>query len=94
MARDVDRSRKGRATPPGGRVTPPSRSSRYTPPVPRAVKVSPVWVPVLMGTLLALGSVTILLNYLDLLPGGAGNGYLLIGLALITAGFVAATQWR
>ena len=80
-----------------GRVTPrqaPSPSGRYTPPIPRTVRVSPVWVPVLMGALLALGALLILLNYFDLLPGGASNVYLLIGLALITAGFVTATQWH
>jgi hypothetical protein len=76
-----------------GRVT-PSRSSRYTPPVPRTVKVSPPWVPVLIGVLLAVGSATIIFNYLDLLPGGASNAYLLVGLGLITAGFITATQWH
>ena len=72
----------------------PGASSRYTPPIPKAVRVSPVWVPVLMGALLVLGGLLILLNYFDLLPGGASNVYLLIGLLLITAGFVTATQWH
>ena len=72
----------------------PAPSARYTPPVPHKVKVSPMWVPILMFTLLGLGSVLIILNYLNLLPGGAGNGYLLVGLGLITAGFIAATQWH
>ncbi len=76
-----------------GRVTPKS-TGRYTPPVPREVKSSPRWVPVLMGALLALGSLLIILNYVDVLPGGASNAYLLVGLGLITGGFIAATQWR
>jgi len=47
-----------------------------------------------MGVLLAAGSLLIIVNYLDLLPGGANNAYLLVGLGLITVGFVVATQWR
>jgi hypothetical protein len=76
-----------------GRVTAP-QSSRYTPPVPRTVKVSPTWVPVLIGVLLAVGAATIILNYLTVLPGSASNAYLLVGLGLITAGFITATQWH
>jgi hypothetical protein len=76
-----------------GRVTPPA-SGRYTPPIPREVKVSPMWVPVLIGILLAVGSTVIILNYVGVLPGGAKNVYLLIGLASITAGFITATQWH
>jgi len=91
----------GRVTPKGGhksahkpgRVTPPA-SSRYTPPVPKEFKVSPVWVPVLLLTLLIAGMLVILSNYLGLLPGGASNGYLLGGLGLITAGFIVATRYR
>jgi hypothetical protein len=77
----------------GGRVT-PKATGRYTPPVPREVKVSGRWVPFLMGGLLLLGAGVILLNYLNVLPGSVSNWYLLIGLALISAGFVTATQWR
>ena len=79
-----------------GRVTAKGRtgSGRYTPPVPKQVKSSPRWLPVLMGALLGVGAVLIILNYLNVLPGGASNVYLLVGLALITAGFITATQWR
>jgi hypothetical protein len=76
-----------------GRVT-PSASNRYTPPIPKDVKVSPTWVPVLIAALLAVGSAMIVLNYLDVLPGGASNIYLLVGLGLITTGFITATQWH
>ena len=88
----------------GGRVTPkkgatlsdsrPGASTRYTPPVPREVKVSPMWVPVLMFTLLGLGLVVIFLNYLGVLPGGTSNAYLGIGLASICAGIMVATQYH
>ena len=77
----------------GGRVT-PKATGRYTPPVARDVKVSSRWVPFVMGGLLLLGAGVILLNYLNVLPGSVSNWYLLIGLALISAGFVTATQWR
>ena len=87
----------------GGRVTPkgtgstaprPEPSSRYTPPVPRSQKVSPPWVPVLMFGLLILGMLIIFLNYIEVLPGGVKNTYLLIGLGSILGGIITATQYR
>lgn len=105
MANDARRRTKGgRVTPKGtapkgaakagtrGGAT--TASGRYTPPIPREQKVSPRWVPVLMFALLGLGVAVIVLNYLNLLPGDASNVYLLIGLVLITAGFVTATQYH
>lgn len=76
-----------------GRVT-PKGSGRYTPPIPREEKVSPKWVPVLMFTLLVLGMLVIIANYLEVLPGDAKNEYLFVGLGLITAGFITATKYR
>jgi len=68
---------------------------RYTPPAPRSQKVSPRWVPIVMASLLVIGMLMIVLNYLNLLPGpDPSNYYLLGGLALITTGFVVATRWR
>ena len=96
MARKT-KVRGGRVTPKGGgtRTAPtPTQSARYTPPIPRSQKVSPRWVPVLMFALLGLGVVTILSNYLGVLPGGAKNTYLLIGLGLITGGFITATRYH
>lgn len=93
----------GRVTPKGsisGRTTPkgtqPTATSggRYTPPVPKEYKVSPLWVPVLMFALLGLGMLMIVCNYLGVLPGGAKNTYLLIGLGLITGGFITATRYH
>jgi hypothetical protein len=69
-------------------------SSRYTPPTPKMMKISPPWVPVLMGVLLGAGALMIVLNYLNVLPGATNNGYLLGGLGLILSGIVTATQWR
>jgi hypothetical protein len=82
----------------GGRTTPKKVAAtpgRYTPPTPKSKKVSPIWVPVLMFACLGLGVVIILANYVGLMPGGdASNWYLLVGLGLITAGFLIATQYR
>jgi cell division protein CrgA len=87
---------------PAGRVTPkgtapgdrPAASTRYTPPVPRADRPSPTWVPVLMFVLLGLGAATIFLNYLGVLPGATSNVYLGVGLAAICGGIITATQYR
>lgn len=91
----------GRVTPKGGagqgRVTPkgsmPSQG-RYTPPVPKEFKVSAPWVPYLMFGLLGVGMLMIVTNYLGILPGGAKNSYLLIGLGFITGGFITATKYH
>jgi hypothetical protein len=94
----------GRVTPKGG---PASRknpvgdntssfaSSRYTPPVPGGSNPpSPAWVPVLMFSLFGLGMLTLILNYVSLLPGAVSNWYLLAGLGFILGGIVTATQYR
>jgi hypothetical protein len=47
-----------------------------------------------MFTFFGLGVLVIVLNYLNLLPGEAKNSYLFLGLGLITAGFLLATQYR
>jgi len=90
---------KAVATGKGGRVTPKGghmpTSGRYTPPIPQEYKVSARWVPIVMGILLVAGMLTIVTNYLNLLPGPEpSNAYLLGGLGLITAGFIVATRWR
>ena len=88
----------GRVTPKGGVKPTPKEtataSGRYTPPIPKQYKQSPVWVPVLLLSFLVLGMCTIVGNYLGLLPGGASNGYLFLGLGLITCGFITATRYR
>ena len=41
-----------------------------------------------------VGMLIIVLNYLGLLPGGASNGYLLLGLGLITSGSSRPRRYR
>jgi hypothetical protein len=83
--------RGGSASGGGGAST---TSGRYTAPIPAEMRSSPRWYPVFMLALFAIGLVGIMLNYLGLLPGGASNVYLFIGLGFIVAGFVAATRWH
>ena len=97
----AQRRTSGRVTPKGGgsRSAPPPidagiASGRYTPPIPREQKVSPIWVPILMFTLLGVGVLVIILNYVGLLPGDTKNAYLLLGLGFITAGFITATNYH
>ena len=92
MAR-ADKRGSGRVTPKGTK-TGPTTSGRYTPPIPREAKISPPWVPIVMFGCLGIGVLIIILNYVNLLPGDANNWNLLLGLGLITAGFVAATQYH
>jgi len=48
-----------------------------------------------MFSSLGLGMLVILANYVSLLPGnGPSNMYLLLGLVLITLGFVTATRYH
>ncbi len=54
---------------------------------------SPTWVPVLMFTLLGLGVLTILLNYVGSI-WDTSNAVLLVGLGLILGGIITATQYR
>ena len=93
--------RAGRVTPKKGKVPPkhdahghPAPSGRYTPPIPRELKVSAPWVPWVMFGLLGVGMVLIVTNYLGILPGGAKNTYLFAGLGAITGGFLVATRYR
>ncbi len=78
-----------------GRTTPAKqRPGRYTPPAPKKKARSPMWVPAVTFTALLLGVAVIILNYLGLLPGDQENRYLILGLILVTGGFVFSTRLR
>ena len=92
-SKNASKSSKSGGTP-SGRVT-PKPTARYTPPIPKSEKVSPIWVPIVMFASLGLGMLVILANYVSLLPGGEpSNMYLLLGLVLITVGFITATKYH
>jgi Cell division protein CrgA len=71
-----------------------SKRSRYTPPPPKNAPSSPLWMGVAITTFLFTGLVVVVVNYLGLLPGDAENRYLIVGLVLISAGFMMATGYR
>ena len=90
----------GRVTPKGGatnskpaRSAEPLPSGRYTPPIPREIKVSPIWVPILMFTLLGVGTLLILVNYTGVV-WETNNWVLLGGLGCILGGIITATQYH
>ncbi|HJM27718.1 MAG: cell division protein CrgA [Acidimicrobiales bacterium] len=63
-------------------------SMGYTP----SKRISSRWVAPMMFGLLGAGTAMIIVNYVDLLPGGTSNWYLLGGLGLVLAGIITATQ--
>ena len=67
------------------------------PPKPDPIKAkgpSPTWYIASMFGLMGLGTLIILLNYMDLMPGGTGNSWLLVGLAGIAGGFAMTLNFR
>ena len=54
---------------------------------------SPIWVPILLFSLLGLGMATIITNYLGVF-WDTSNVVLLGGLGFILAGIIAATHYR
>ena len=76
----------------GGRVTPKGTRPSGEHFLPPEAKVSPLWVPIVLFTLLGLGTIMIIINYLGWIPGGTSNWWLLGGLGLILCGVITATQ--
>ncbi len=70
------------------------QSGRYTPPKPRSSKKSPTWHLWMLFGPLILGVLLIVVNFLGVLPGGESTWYLLVGMGLMTVGFVFATKYR
>lgn len=65
----------------------------HTPPPPKEVKVSPTWYVATMFSLMAIGVIIIILNYIDLMPGEAIN-WLYMGLLAIAIGFVMTLNYH
>ena len=74
-----------------------SKRRRYQPPPRKKPRPSPRWLGWAILTMMLGGVVMIVVNYLGAIPGTGGqatNFYLFLGLGLIAAGFLTATQWR
>jgi hypothetical protein len=69
-----------------------SKRNRYIPPPRKKPKPSPSWIPRLMVVLLGLGVVDLITYYLGI--GGSPLWMLLVGFALIAAGFFTGIFWR
>jgi hypothetical protein len=69
---------------------------RYQPPPKPRPKPSPRWFGPLLLSIMLLGVLVIVLNYMNwpLLGWSTNNLFLWIGLGLIATGFMLATQWR
>jgi len=93
----------------GGRVTPSAKkgspkggaspsgsvqSNRYTPPIDRSTKSSPLWMGILIVALFVVGVLVVILNYADLLPGGVNNLWLVAAIGAIFVGLLVATRYH
>ncbi len=55
---------------------------------------SPIWYAAIMFTLMAIGVIVIVLNYIGVFPGGTDNNYLYMGLGAIAVGFLMTLWYR
>jgi hypothetical protein len=86
--------KSGRATPKGGAAKQAPKPGRYTPPIPKEQRQSPRWFPGVLLGFLVLGLLTIVLNYVNVLPGGTNNWYLISGIVFIVVGLFMATFYH
>ena len=70
------------------------RPGRYTAPIPREVRHSPAWYPWVLLSVLVVGVVLIILNYVNALPSSPTNWYTIGGLGAILVGAAMATRYR
>ncbi len=94
--------KKGRST--SGRVTASAKgapassgsvqSTRYTPPIDRSQKSSPMWLGILILAMFGLGVLIVILNYAGLLPGGVNNAWLIAAIGAIFVGLLLATRYH
>ena len=64
------------------------------PPTHKDEKVSPAWYAAVMFGLMGLGVLLIILNYIELVPGGQASTYLYSGLGLIAIGFLMTMNYH
>ncbi len=73
----------------------PSRAARPSPqPVADKHKESPTWYVATMWSLMGVGLIVIVANYIGILPGSFASAYLYSGLAGIGVGFMMTLNWH
>jgi hypothetical protein len=72
----------------------PSRTAATKPVHHKDTKVSPTWYVVTMFSLMAIGVLVIVLNYIDLVPGGQRSMFLYSGLGAIAVGFLMTMNYH
>jgi hypothetical protein len=77
-----------------GRYVAPEARGKVTARRPVGEDHSPRWYGWLIVALLAIGMLTIVLNYLSVLPGSVSSWYLVSGLAVMFGGFYLATRYK
>jgi hypothetical protein len=77
-----------------GRYVAPEARGKITARRPVGEDHSPRWYGWLIVGALALGMLTIVLNYLSVLPGSVSSWYLVGGLVVMFAGFYLATRYK
>lgn len=87
-------NRRRGPTPKGGRSDQAAANKRYTAPIPKETRHSPKWYPWLLLTLLFLGVVVIILNYVQALPSSPSDWYTIGGVVALLAGALLATGYR
>ena len=72
----------------------PTQSKKISSKMSTSDTPSPKWYTILMSSLMIVGVLLIVLNYLTLLPGSVSRWYLWSGLGLIGAGFLMTTNYN
>ena len=72
----------------------PTRSKKISAQMSDVSGPSPRWFVVTMSSLMIIGVLLIVLNYLTLLPGSVSRWYLWSGLVCIGIGFVMTTKYN
>ena len=72
----------------------PTRSKKISAQMSDISGPSPKWFVITMSSLMIIGVLLIVLNYLTLLPGSVSRWYLWSGLGCIGAGFLMTTKYN
>lgn len=77
-----------------GKYLSPEARGAYTAPLSRYAHQSPPWYGWAVVGVFVVGLVSIVLNYLNALPGGTSVWYLFVGILIIFAGFALMMRYH